>query len=139
MGVGTNAAGQLGGALAAVGVASRMIGDEKAQALAGGTQAKQAIAEASEGLKADYAEQEKLNETLQSQKKDAETLGTMLKPDMSKEDMQAWQELKGGLDEDMEKADLALNTLEAKIMARQSLMNRAEAQLKRAQRWGGAF
>ena len=139
MGVGTNAAGQLGGALAAVGVASRMIGDEKAQALAGGTQAKQAIAEASEGLKADYAEQEKLNETLQSQKKDAETLGTMLKPDMSKEDMQAWQELKGGLDKDMEKADLALNTLEAKIMARQSLMNRAEAQLKRAQRWGGAF
>lgn len=139
MGVGINAGNQIAGALGAVGVASRMIGAEKDSALAGGTQAKQTLAEVGSQLEADYKESDELEATLQNQKKEAEALGSMLDPNMSKEDAQAWVELKDELNKDQEMANIALTTLKGKIVARQSLQHRAEKQLKKAQRWGGSY
>lgn len=126
-------------ALGSAAVAGRMIGAEKDSALAGGTQAKQTLAEVGSQLEGDYKESNELEATLQNQKKEAEALGSMLDPNMSTEDAQAWSELRDELNKDQEMANLALTTLRGKIVARQSLQRRAEAQLKKAQRWGGAF
>ena len=137
MGVGTNAAGQLGGALAAVGVASRMIGDEKAQAIAHGAQAQQEALKVGEQMPALKEEMDKAIAQNENAAKEEAALRDL--KISSPEDVDAFMELSDGVNLDKKMAETALDTVRGKIQARTELLQRAEKAMAKGRSWGGAF
>ena len=140
-----NEASKLGGALAAVGVASRMIGEEKNQALEQGSKAHEAnIKDAAEAK--DLAETqipdaefevERANDQVDIMNKAAEA--TLADPSATPD-----QKLKAAVDaqaalDDRTAAQKALGELNNKLTATKERMIRQEAAMKRGRRWGGAY
>lgn len=145
MGVGMNEANKLGGALAAVGVASRMIGEEKNQALDQGSKAHEAnikdAAEAKDLVDTQIPDAEFEAEKAQDQVDIVEAgLDAVMKDPNSTPD----QKLKASLDmqqalDDRTAAQKALGELNNKLTATKERMARQEAAMKRGRRWGGAY
>lgn len=137
MGVGMNEASKLGGAIAAVGVASRMIGDEKNQAIAQGAQAQQEAVKAGEEMPALKKEMEAAVAQNENVAKEEAALRDLKVT--SPEDVDALIELNEGVDMDKKMAQVALSTVQAKIEARTELLERAEKAMARGRRWGGGY
>jgi hypothetical protein len=137
MGVGMNEANKLGGALAAVGVASRMIGDEANQKIAQGAQAQQEAVKVGDEIpnlkeEMDAAQAQQAN----VQKEEDALYGLDVK---SPEDAEAFAELKQGIDLDKKMAKVALETVDAKIKARTELLKRADKAMTKGRAWGGTY
>lgn len=137
MGVGMNEANKLGGALAAVGVASRMIGEEANQKIAQGAQAQQEAVKVGDEMpnlkeEMDAAQAKQAN----AQKEEDALYGLDVK---SPEDAEAFAELKQGIDMDKKMAKVALETVDAKIKARTELLKRADKAMAKGRAWGGTY
>lgn len=132
-----NEASKLGGALAAVGVASRMIGEEANQKIAQGAQAQQEAIKVGEEMpnlkeEMDAAQAQQAN----VQKEEDALYDLNVK---SPEDAAAFAELKEGIDIDKKMAQVALDTVDAKIKARTELLNRADKAMAKGRAWGGTY
>lgn len=144
MGVGINAANQLVGSIGAVGVASRMIGNEKAQALDQGSAANEANIQ-DKALAKDYNKQipdaefevEKANDNI-------EIMGAGLNAVMKDPKATPDQRLAAAVDmqqalDDRTAAQRALSELQIKLEATQERLARQEKAMARGRKWGGAY
>lgn len=137
MGVGMNEASKLGGAIAAVGVASRMIGDEKNQAIAQGAQAQQEALKAGEEAPALKKEMEQAIAQNENVAKEEAALRDLKVT--SPEDADAFIELNQSVDMDKKMAQMALKTVQGKIEARTEMLERAGKAIARGRSWGGGY
>ena len=151
MGVGMNEASKLGGAIAAVGVASSMIGDEKNQVLSAGAHAQEENNRLELENKQDTAEQAIL-QGKQEVARDAfhEAAGNYnaakeLRPLAQSAEEGKWLDdemakgAKGMMQStsDIAKAQQAFSVLQDKIDARNFMMENNQKAIARAAKWGG--
>lgn len=145
MGVGINAANQLVGSIGAVGVASRMIGNEKAQALEQGSAAHEANIQDKE-LSKDYTENQIPDAKFEAEKADDNVkimeagLDAVMKDPKStpEQRLAAAVGMQKSLD-DRTAAQRALSELQIKLEATQERLTRQEKAMARGRRWGGSY
>ena len=145
MGVGINEASKLGGALATVGVAARMVGQEKNEALDQGSKAHEANVEDT-ALKKDLEETQipdakgiadLANDNYEVMKKSVEA--TFADPKATPDQrLQASLDMQQALD-DRTAAQKALGELNNKLAATKERLIRQEKAMARGRRWGGAY
>ena len=145
MGVGINEASKLGGALATVGVAARMIGAEKNEALEQGSKAHEANLEDS-ALKKDLEEAQIPDAETDLDEKNllADIANDNAEQVLKDSKATPMDRLNAQIDaqkalDDRTAAQRALGELNNKLTATKERMARQEKAMARGRRWGGAY
>ena len=140
MGVGINEASKLGGAIAAVGVASRMIGEEKNQALQQGAAAATANAEDSKRAKELPDEIDNADLYLKEETRAAEAAKAYAENPNNKLGMRlAAADFHVEKLKSIDAAKIALENLQDEQTAISERLERQEAAMARGRRWGGSY
>ena len=140
MGVGINAANQVVGTLGAVGVASRMIGNEMDQSLSEGSRAADAHVKDSARAKELPGEIENADLYLKEETRAAEAAkayseapGNPLKKRLKAADLYVQKQ------NSIEKAAIALQNLQDEQIAVQERLKRQAVAMQRGRKWGGKY